>query len=269
MGLFTKVNCAECGNPAKAILRAKLQDGNYICPSCCRSIPYYAYQSYLEEYTLEMYRFFKEYKKYSDEELRPVFQETISYASLHLDENNGLFYIGLAIDKKTVFLKLENLLAIDLVFKPKEVKSGITGQKVEGDVLIQLVMNEPYFKYEDKLIKDVKAKAKKELFGTKVVYDNPKGMDEFCDAFARAWEPYINARSSSAQQSQPSEFQQAMALFMLDSLEGVTIQDLKAHRNRMIKAFHPDKGGAADDTRYAQKINNAYEVLKNYVESHS
>lgn len=56
-----------------------------------------------------------------------------------------------------------------------------------------------------------------------------------------------------------------MALFMLDDLENITLEKVKMQRNRLIKTFHPDKG-SADDTNYAQKINNAYEVLKSYLE---
>lgn len=267
MGLFSKVNCAECGKATNPIVRVRLQDDNCVCASCSRAIPYYAYQSYLERYTLEDFHFFKQYKEYSDQKLRPVFEETLCYYTVHVDEVHDLFYIGHSIDQNTVFLQFENMASFDLIFNPKELKSGIAGQKVEGDVLFQLEMNTPYFKYEDKLAKDVKAKAKKELFGSKVTFENPKGMDDFIGAFTFAWATCVDdsPNDQSAQQTPASELQQAMALFMLDSLEGVTLADLKAHRNRMIKVFHPDKGGEGD-TRYAQKINNAYEVLKNYVE---
>lgn len=54
----------------------------------------------------------------------------------------------------------------------------------------------------------------------------------------------------------------ALSLFMLE--EGYTLDELKKQRNRLMKSFYPDE----DDTetvRYAQKINWAYEVLKNRV----
>lgn len=268
MALFTKVDCADCGNPTKPVLRTRLQDGNFVCGKCSLKVPTYIYKSFLQDYTIDMYRSFKEYKKYSDEVLRPEFEETTSYYMIHVDELNELFYIGAGIDKNTVFLEFKNLVAFDLIFKPKELRNGITGQKVEGDVLVQVAMRTPYFIYEDKLVKDVKAKAKKELFGTKVAYENPKGMDDFISAFLLVWElsREDDSDNETAQSSQPTELQQAMALFMLDSLSGVTLSDLKSHRNRLIKVFHPDKGDEAD-TRYAQKINNAYEVLKSYVGS--
>lgn len=268
MGLFTKVNCAVCGQPANVIMRVKLRDGNFICSECSRIIPYYAYQSYLETYTLEDYFMFKEYRSFSDRELRPIFEESDSYYDLHLDNIQDLFYIGPRIDKNTIFFRLQDVVNFELIFKPKEAKGGITGQKVEGDVLLQIEVRQPYFKFEAKLAKDVKAKAKKELFGAKVTYENPKGMDAFLAVFIGAWTICQDDGSGYESADQPTELQQAMALFMLDSMDGVTLNDLKAHRNRMIKAFHPDKGGT-DGTRYAQKINNAYEVLKLNVEKNS
>lgn len=268
MGLFTKVNCAECGCETKPLLRTKLKDGNYICSKCARIIPLYAYQTFLESYSLEDFCVFKQHKVYSDEALRPNFEETDSYQTLHMDSLNGLFYIGYAIDKDTIFLQFKDIVRFELFFNPKELKNGIIGQKVEGDVLFQLEMKHPYFKYEAKLDKDVKAKVKKELFGTKVTYENPKGMDEFAAAFTYAWvlDSEAATESASVKSYQSAELQQAMALFMLDNLDGITLEELKSHRNRLIKAFHPDKG-SADDTRYAQKINNAYEVLKSFVDA--
>lgn len=38
------------------------------------------------------------------------------------------------------------------------------------------------------------------------------------------------------------------------------LKKLKEQRNKLIKAFHPDVGN--DDNTSAQKINEAYEVLK-------
>ena len=161
MGLFTKVNCAVCGQPANAIMRAKLRDGNYICSKCSRIIPYYAYQSFLENYTLEDYLTFKEHREFSDKELRPLFEESTSYYTIHIDEIQDLFYIGSGIDKNTVFLRFQDVVNFEMVFKPKELKNGLTGQKVEGDVLFQIEVQQPYFKFEEKLAKDVHAKAKK------------------------------------------------------------------------------------------------------------
>lgn len=269
MGLFKTIYCAECGIETKPLFRTKLKDGNYICSKCARIIPLYAYQTFLESYTLEDYRAFKHYKEYSDEVLRPMFEETEHYATLHMDSVHDLFYIDYDVNKDTVFLEFKNIIDFEMVFQPKELTNGIAGKKVEGDVLVRLQTKIPYVKYEDKLKKDVKTKAKKEFFGTKITYENPKGMDDFLGAFLFAWVTSQNedVNNTGDPKEHVSELEQAMALFMLDSLDGVTLEELKVHRNRLMKVFHPDKG-SVEDTRYAQKINNAYEVLSAAVVVH-
>ena len=98
-------------------------------------------------------------------------------------------------------------------------------------------------------------------------------MDEFLHYFYKAWETAINEKTAQLEAEAwqnneqyqesaiPSQLQQAMALFMIDDLNGLTLDDIKQRRNRLIKTFHPDHGGAGD-TQYAQKINSAFEVLK-------
>ena len=58
-----------------------------------------------------------------------------------------------------------------------------------------------------------------------------------------------------------SELKKALALFMYDSLEGIGEEELKAQRNRLIKAFHTDNDQSLSD-QYAVKINTAYDILK-------
>ena len=61
-------------------------------------------------------------------------------------------------------------------------------------------------------------------------------------------------------QSADTAYVSALSLFMLE--EGYTMDELKKQRNRLMKSFHPDEDDA-ETVRYAQKINCAYEILKN------
>lgn len=61
-------------------------------------------------------------------------------------------------------------------------------------------------------------------------------------------------------QSADTSYVSALSLFMLE--EGYTMDELKKQRNRLMKSFHPDEDDA-ETVRYAQKINCAYEILKN------
>ena len=56
-----------------------------------------------------------------------------------------------------------------------------------------------------------------------------------------------------------NELEKALALFMFDSMDEVTEDNLKKQRNALIKAFHPDNN--VNNQAYSQKINAAYELL--------
>lgn len=66
-------------------------------------------------------------------------------------------------------------------------------------------------------------------------------------------------REYAGYQSTDVEYRAALSLFMLE--EGYTLDELKKQRNRLMKTFHPDEDDA-EMTRYAQKINNAFSLLK-------
>lgn len=275
MGLFKDVYCDECGKKAGMLMRVKLQDGKCLCASCSEAVPTHAYTSLLKSYTLDMYHDFKDYIRYSNEYLRPLFKETHKYFILHVDVENKIFYIGRNIDERTVFYHFRNVADFDLIFDAKEFKEGIIGDKVTGKILMELEMNNPPFRYEEILDRSATAKAEKTLFGSKVRYGSPKGMEEFLQVFLALWKESIleqyeddsvyeedyTTEYETHTPTAASELQQAMALFMIDDLNTLTLKELKLQRNKLIKTFHPDTSDA-NNTKYAQKINTAYEVLK-------
>lgn len=270
MELFKEINCTVCGKKTKMLSRIKLADGNYVCADCQAHSPHYMYESITGNYTLTDYKKFLEYIEYSSNVLRPIFHETHKYYSLHIDTENNLFYIGNYIDKNTLFLQLCNIIDFDLVFSPEKIKEGLIGDKVQGKVLFKIKMQDPYFYYEEILDYSAKAKAKKTFFGSNIQYENPKGMDDFMLYLRSALMSCINESHSNNKTSVDAEpiqdeLHKAMALFMLDDLNHITLKTLKEQRNKLMKTFHPDKA-TEDDTKYAQKINNAYEILKQYAE---
>lgn len=271
MSLFKDVYCADCSEKTNLLFRTKLKDKKYLCSKCMKKVPSYMKNTLKSEYIYEDFEEFKDYLDYANKYLRPVFKETHEFHGIHIDVANQIFYIGYGIDENTVFLNFSNLADFDLIFKAEEYKEGIIDSKVKGNIVMGITMENPYFKHEEILVYGAKAKAKKALFGSTVRYENPKGMDFFIEAFACAWQEAISKENqefyeydettSSNISSTPSELQQAMALFMIDNLDEVTLSSLKLHRNRLMQTFHPDTG-SADDTKYAQKINTAYEILK-------
>ena len=271
MGIFKEINCACCGQKTSLLTRMKLHDGNYLCSTCTAKIPSFMKESVKTHYELNDYMTFLEYIEYSNRELRSRFHETHYYYSIHIDTENKLFYLGYDMNEKTVFFNFHSIEDFDLIFKAEVLKEGVLGDKVKGELLLILKMNIPYFYHEEILDYSAKAKAKKKLLTNTVEYDNPKGMNEFLLFFQTAWsasleEAYAQEQceNASSNTTMSTELQQAMALFMIDRIEDLTIDKIKMQRNRLIKAFHPDKG-SSDDTAYAQKINNAYEFLQQYV----
>ena len=252
MGLFKEIYCAECGT----------------------KIPLYAQSTFLKSYTLDTYHSFLDYIQYSNQYLRPEFAETHRYYDFHVDAEHKLFYIGRKVERDTVFFHFRNVQNFDLVFDGKELKEGMIGSKVTGRILAELEMDVPYFCYEEILDKNASAKAEKALFGSKVRYGSPKGMDEFLETFLLLWkeaileeydaEEYDHYDDAPSGEGKVSALQEAMAVFMFDDLSEVTAESLKRQRNRLMKVFHSDVSGA-DTTRYAQRINEAYACLKQHL----
>ena len=272
MSIFKDIPCAACQEKTKILSRTKLRDGNFLCSSCMKAVPSFMRSSVKKGYDITDYHMLISYIKESNEELRPIFRETDRYYSVHIDSENHLFYIGKAINDNTVFFKLHNVLNFDLVFKGENVREGFGSTKVFGKLLMEIEGQAPYFYYDTVLDNYASVKAQKIMHGTKIKYDNPKGMNEFREFFLFIWNESIALNSyhyeettqqyeEAVSSAMPFELQQAMALFMFDDLKDVTISKLKLQRNRLMQTFHPDHGNA-EDTQYAQKINNAYEVIK-------
>lgn len=270
MGLFKEINCAVCGKKTSLLSRTKLTDGNYLCGECTSIIPSFMMDSFYTTYSVEDYHSLKHYIEKSNQELRPIFHETHHYYSIHIDTEHKLFYIGSRITNQTVFFRFRYISDYKLLFYAEEFKEGLIGDKVSGKVLFKILMNVPYFYHEEILDRNVKAKAKKSFFGSEVSCENPKEMDDFLMYFNIAFDSdkeefYSSYENFGEDTSVISELQQAMILFMIDSMEGVTLNALKEQRNSLIKIFHPDKS-SDNNTKYAQKINAAYEVLKQHIE---
>ena len=275
MGIFKDVYCANsnCGEKTKLLTRTRLNDGNYLCGKCTERVPSYMSKSIDSHYYLEDFKAFQRYVEYSDTVLRPMFTETHKYYSLHIDTEHEIFYIGDWIDDKTLFFQFDHLEDFDLVYHAEEFKEGMVGDKVYGRLLLKIKMGYPYFYFEKQLDTHVKAKAKKSFFGSKVEYENPKGMDEFLLYFVETWKSSLTKaeiedeldKEMDSVDAASDELTKAMALFMFDDLTKVTMIDLKAQRNLLLKTFHPDKA-ETNNEQYAQKINSAYEVLKKHIE---
>lgn len=263
MELFKDICCSDCGKKAGLLTRTKLADGKYLCYDCTVGIPSYIMDDLSRCYKFWNYKALKNYMQYSNKTLKSKFRETTSYGDFHIDEDNKLFYIGSSFLDEPLYFEFKNISSFNMDYKAETFKEGILEDKVLGRVVVDLVMMVPNLTYNKILAKDVKAKADTNFLGTKVTYEYPREMEEFLARFITAW----NEASDKAQQEHTqetvkmNELEKAKVLFMLDDVDNITIEDLKQQRNRLIKIFHSGTGNTAN-TKYVEKINNAYEIIK-------
>lgn len=270
--LFDDIYCKHCGEKTKLLTRMTLADKSALCSGCKAIIPSYMTDSVRNNYSYDDYLTLMEYLEYSDKVLHPQFCETHKYYNIHLDTDHRLMYIDSFFDIKIVYFHLYNVDDLTFTFSAEEFKEGILNDKVTGKVLMSVRMSTPAFYYEKIVDKNAHSKAKKEFFGTKIKYENPKGMDDFMLFFTAAqvadleaeYNRLVDEEEKTVETEVSTELQQAMSLFMIDDLDTITLPELKAQRNRLIKTFHPDKASDAD-VKYAQKINAAYETLKQHI----
>ena len=256
--------CKYCGKPMKNYQKVTLKDGTVIC-SDCRTIPEYMKETF-ENWTYEDFQNFKEYEAISKDEYTKQFSPTVSYGKLFLDEKHGLICID---DKykpgESLLLSAAMIESFIYDFIAKEANSGILHTEVIGDVVVAAVCQYPFFAALIKVKKDVKAPAKKKgIINKKIEYEMPEELQFFMlrmEACVRNEKERLRNQLERESLNEISDVNKAMALFMFDTLDGVTLSDLKIQRDRLIKTFHPDSG-VDIDPGFAQKINVAYDALK-------
>lgn len=90
---------------------------------------------------------------------------------------------------------------------------------------------------------------------------NSYGQDSFNEQ--SNYHNYSDSTGSKDNSGLTEKQKKAMATFMFDSMDGVTIEKLQKQRRILIKAFHPDLNGEnSENIQYAQKINEAFDILK-------
>lgn len=266
-----EILCGSCGEKTGLLTRMPLSDGQYICKNCSKIIPKEIRSFAKGVWGLDEYNEFVEYINYSGQVLLNKFTETHRYKNIYLDGFNGLFYISNSafskLNENTLIYSMEYLYDYDLDFIPDEFHDGIISTYVKGRTYFSYYMHLPYYAGMITLEKNAKAKGKVSgFFHKEIAWEKPRKMEEFLRAFDSSYERIMDEmeeeeKTSKNQfgESEHDVLSQAMSLFMLDSLDGVTQEFLKGQRNRLIKAFHPDN--EAIDEVFSQKINNAYDLL--------
>lgn len=280
--------CAICGKKLSVFDGKKISGKELICKECIGRLPSLAVSlvSHLTSYDLQGLI------RYADEivpGLRGVFTETSSYGSLHIDEYNNLFAVcgkkhvdkaGKPDESVKDIYRAASLRGISFSIVPdKEQKNR---NKVTGSVKLTVFLNEPQMDAST-VIREHISCACHRVDDLHVAFDEPNDLVFFRGTFnrmlARIYGEYTRSeeenkeeewerdngrnrqeygRQTWEREEPDSEYAKAKAAFMLE--DGYTEKELKAQRNRLLKAFHPDEGDAGT-TLYAQNVNRYYEIL--------
>lgn len=253
--------CVVCGNeiPLKDIISFSFVKLNHnaVCKECKKSLPT------VLDYKNSTDDFIKEVVKYEQESSK-IFECTSHFGSLYLDEMNGKIAYSKNGRKepkeKCNIFDVKDIENITLTMTDPVVDK----KKIFCDILLNVHLKSPSIHF----CKPIKKRAEceyKRISDTKVKCSEPKELTIARNLFMQMVENNVSRlqkllyiQNEIQEQAKTCSLRQAEALFMLD--KGYTLEDVKRSRNILIKAFHPDVSGL--DGSYAEKINNAFEVLR-------
>ncbi|MBR6510354.1 MAG: hypothetical protein IKT38_07095 [Clostridia bacterium] len=243
------IHCANCATRTGVITRQWLLDDKCLCVNCQNAIPTYFQRNY-GSLTFDTYKVMESYMLEESKELGKQFKKKYTFLDLQLDAVNGILRYKTS-NANPLYVKLENILNFCLDY-----------HNSTSSITMTLECIEPYFLIHEDLIL---AGSEYECNQFMNYYHSIRTMREGENYLHKEqggakfeYESFVNNNSDEVQ------LQKALALFMFDSINEVTVETLKAQRNRLIKSFHPD-ANSDDNTRYAQKINEAYELIHNHL----
>lgn len=253
-------NCPVCSAPMKALMSKRCADGT-ICSACYSLLPAGVPLEQIGSLTVRVLL--------SNLSADKGFQKTAAYGSLQIDERRGLLAVKRNGSKLPAVFNGYDCTDISLSCSKPHVDS-------HGNVFCNIILRFTYtplgLPIEIKIKPNVKYK-KERMLTDQIEISEPGDLSMFRSMFANAVgksyamkaaadEAYSETITVSAVSDPNDDLRNAMALFMLE--DGYTAAQVRQMRNKLIKAFHPDVSDEADV--YAQKINNAYEVLMKNIE---
>lgn len=186
MAFFKEVHCRDCGKKVSFLKCVRIADNTAFCPECLQWVPE-GFELRVKEMDYDEYLNLKNFKKYSDENFKPIFNEAFCYRSVHLDKEHGLFYIGSDInDEKVMVLDCGNVQKASFEFHPEEIKNRIINSTVKGYTLLDLINKNPPFWKDYTLDRELKVKGENKKFGKKVIFELPDDYEIMKNEFLSA-----------------------------------------------------------------------------------
>ncbi len=269
MGVLRKpAQCDCCGKELKGTQQKLFgtEAPFILCSECANKIPGVLYLYAKPNWTLEDYKNFLLWNEGTLQE-REHFTPDHKYGNdgkIEIDTQHGLFRVG-----QGTIMRFAEVSSYEFGFKPESIKDGMLGSKVVGEEYFSFDVVVPRYFEEVILKRNVSYKAKQKGFiSQKYEYSFSKEFLDIIQAFEITLYLVRKVQNEQQENSQTGtqgidEIQKALALFMFDSLDEVTEENLKKQRNALIKAFHPDNNETNET--YSQKINSSYELLLNFI----
>ncbi len=269
MGLFSRpvYNCAHCGKQVKEkdafVLGWKRQQGECVlCTECFGKMRSAAITDFASEYW--SYEDYLDYLKWYTDTAneRDAFTPTYSYNYILLDTVHGTFSIN---GNAEVVFRLPDLERVEFSYQIIEAKEGLIKQYAYVETYMSFTLRHPRLNSRATMNPFLKVPIKSNGNKGEKVLVFPPEYDSFAQTFMAAVQDfaYSEEQKSTSITQTANDIQMALALFMFDSMEEVTIESLRKQRNTLIKAFHPDN--AEENESYSKKINAAYETLLSHV----
>lgn len=195
--------------------------------------------------------------------LKYSFEETAKLGKLSLDEPKGLIAVQKGFDRghcKNVFSILD---MTEISIHPTHLKQSDTGREVYCDVELcfSLKCN---LRYKGIIKGKEKCNVSPVLYDGKLEVREPLTVSMMRSMMQQAIEnQFSNAKVLLEKFSElEARKEELLAMGTLMLSENYTKEELKQHRNSLIKAFHPDNYKDDNAGVYTDKINQAYQILK-------
>ncbi len=289
--------CTACGTETKDTI--ELAGGQYLCKNCLKIVPKSLREDVPYSWSVSDFNAFKEHMETEQKTLMQQFNPDYRYGPVKVDSHHFTFAVDRDFVFKLCNIATEKADPTDpenMVVNPKynfdftadKVHNGFIGKTVTGNVTFQFDTTLPNVSKTVTCATKASGKVLADAYG-EIRYEFPKECQRFrvqfynihvkafeaeqnrlrSEAYQKMYEEELRRAEEEEQQRQEeqkhvnvssvNDIQRALMLFMFDSVEEVTKDELKERRNKLLKSFHPDEGDT--DVTKSQKINNAYQLL--------
>ena len=220
----------------------------FVCKDCKKSLPnLFPIKNLSEEQAVWFY-----------ENKKDNFSETAKLGALSIDEPHALFCVHKAFtDNVFSFMDLS-----EISLEPTNVRQSPNGNEVFCDIEFQFALRKCSLRYKG-IVKQHE-KCNVEINGNKLSVKEPLTLGMMRSMIGQSIEnQYNNGKlilEKLTELEEKKDYFNALSTLMLS--EGFTEDELKKHRNFLVKAFHPDNNADELSTEFTEKVNQAYKILK-------